>query len=161
MTIKQLLRPDMLTFIKIGEMTDFNLIGMGVSEQMLSYNPKTNTTQYIHQSNSSTSVSGYEAQLNAPTEGWAGQPVFDAVDQLAIDWEVGDKLKAQVLLVYPYKSNAATQHDATIIINEKGGAGGEALMLNYDIALNGNPVKGTAVVDKEAETATFTPTPVV
>lgn len=154
MTLKQLLRPDMLVFLKTG--TDFNLIGMGVEEQMLSYNPKTNTKGYIHQFNSTTSVTGYEASLNAPQEGWSGDPVFDWVDAKAIDFAVGSELLTEVLIVYPYKDDEATKHDAVIVINEKGGAHGESLMLNYDIHLNGDPIKGTAVVDAETDKATFT-----
>ncbi|QIK70838.1 hypothetical protein G7062_11270 [Erysipelothrix sp. HDW6C] len=156
--IKQLLRPDMLVFMNTGTTAapKFNLIGMGVEEQMLSYNPKVDTKQYIHQLNANTSVTGYEAQLNAPTEGWAGVPVFDFVDELAMKFAVGSDLNTDVLIVYPYKAFKATKHAATVIINEKGGSGGEALMLNYDISLNGDPIEGTATVDKVAETATFT-----
>lgn len=147
-------RTDMLVFMKIEE--SFNLVGMGIEEQMLSMNPKTNTKGYIHQKGSTTSVNGYEPQLNAPTEGWKGDKVFDYVDNLAIDFATGSELNTEIVIVYPYRDNAATKHDAVLVINEKGGPHGEALSLNYDIHLNGDPIKGTATVDTSDETCTFT-----
>lgn len=155
--LEQVMRPDMLVFMKVSALKNA-LIGMGVEEQMLSYNPKTNTKGYIHQLGSTTSVAGYEASLNAPTEGWKGDPVFDYVDNLAIEFAVGSQLQTDIIIVYPYRDNVATKHDAVIVINEKGGPHGEMLSLNYDIHLNGDPILGTAVVDLEEETCTFAKT---
>lgn len=154
-TLEQTNRVDMLVFLKTAD-NKHSLIGMGVEEQMLSYNPKTDTKGYIHQRGSTTSVSGYEPQLNAPTDGWKGDPVFDYVDELAIEFATGSQLQTEIIIVYPYRQNKATKHDAVLVINEKGGSHGEMLSLNYDIHLNGDPVVGTAVVDTTTETATFT-----
>lgn len=153
--LEQTHRADMLVFLKTTP-GEFSLVGMGIEDQMLSFNSQTDTKGYIHQRASTTTHTGYEPQLNAPTDGWKGDAVFDYVDNLAIEFATGDKLNTEVLIVYPYRDNVATKHDAVIVINEKGGPHGGMITLDYDIHLNGDPVMGTAVVDTEANTATFT-----
>lgn len=153
--LKQLLRPDLLVFLKT-EAETYHLMGMGLEEQVLSMNPKSDTKGYIHQTNSNTSVYGYEAQLNAPQEGWKGVPVFDWIDEKAMKFAVGSDLETEVIIVRPYRENFATKHNAVAVINEVGGSHGEPLMTDYEVHLNGDPVLGTATVNLTEETATFT-----
>ena len=60
----------------------YNIIGPGVTELSISYNPQTSTNQYIHEDVANTDMTGY--QPNAPVSGQAvpGDPVFDFVNEM-------------------------------------------------------------------------------
>lgn len=126
----------------------YELVGDGVTEQTISYNPQTEEETYIHQDNGNTEVTSYKPTIATPMTAIKGDPVFDYVDELRRKRAVLDDAKTSVCLVYLYETASgsaypAEENECTIQIDDFGGAGGESAKINFTINLNGDPVKGT------------------
>lgn len=124
------------------------LIGDGVTEQTIGYNPSTSEEVYIHQDSGSTDVESYKVSIPTPTTAIKGDEVFEYVDGLRIDRAVLADAETDIVIVYLYKDETSGAYPAeknrcSIQIDDFGGAGGESAKINYTINLKGNPIKGT------------------
>jgi len=139
------------------EEASYNIIGPGVTELSVAYNPQTSTNQYIHEDVANTDMTGY--QPNAPVTGQdvQGDPVFDFVNEMRENLPIGSDAYTDVVLVDIFSkqgagSYAATRQPVSIQIDSYGGAASDPLSIGYTINWRGNGVKGTF----NPETRTFT-----
>lgn len=65
-----------------GTAETYGIVGPGVTELSVAYNPQTSTNQYIHEDVANTDLTGY--QPNAPVTGQAvpGDTVFDFIKEM-------------------------------------------------------------------------------
>lgn len=130
------------------ETAEWALIGNGVTEQTIAYNPKTSDEVYIHQDSSTVDVESYKPNIPTPMTAIKGDPVFDYVDGLRKTRAIGADARTKICIVYLYETETtgaypAEQNDCSIQIDDFGGAGGESATINFTINLIGDAVVGT------------------
>lgn len=133
------------------------LVGDGVTEMSIAYNPQTSEVIYIHQNSGVTDVESYKPTIETPMTAMAGDEVFEFVDAIRVGRKVLSDCVTECLLVYLYKSEGdsgypAEKNACAIQIDEFGGAGGESTKLNFTLNLQGDAVQGT--FDPAAKTFT-------
>ena len=136
---------------------DYNIIGPGVTELSVSYNPQTSTNQYIHEDVANTDLTGY--QPNAPVTGQAapGDSVFDFVNEMRKTLPIGSDAYTDVVLVDIFGKQTggtygATKQPVSIQIDSYGGPASDPLSIGYTINWRGSGVNGTF----DPATKTFT-----
>ena len=130
------------------ETAEWALIGDGVTEQTIAYNPQTSDEVYIHQDSGTTDVESYKPNIPTPMTAIKGDPVFDYVDGLRKARAIGADARTKICIVYLYDTETtgaypAEQNDCSIQIDDFGGAGGESATINFTINLIGDAVVGT------------------
>lgn len=125
----------------------WSLIGDGVTEQTIAYNPQTSEEIYVHQDTGTTDVESYKPNIPTPMTAIKGDPVFDYVDGLRKSRAIGTDARTKVCIVYLYETAStgkypAEQNECSIQIDDFGGAGGESAKINFTINLIGDPVAG-------------------
>ena len=136
----------------------WSLIGDGVTEQVIAYNPQVSEEVYVHQDSGVTDVESYRLNIATPMTAIAGDPVFDFVDGLRMKRSVLADARTQCCIVYLYKESGAggspaEKSDCSIQIDDFGGAGGESAKLNFTVNLIGDPVSGSFDPSSKAFTA--------
>lgn len=126
----------------------WSLIGDGVTEQTIAYNPQTSDETYVHQDSGTTDVESYKPNIPTPMTAIQGDPVFEFVDGIRRGRKVLAEARSEVLLVYLYDTAVegaypAERNACSIQVDDFGGAGGESAKLNFTINLIGDPVVGT------------------
>lgn len=135
----------------------WSLIGNGVTEQTIAYNPQVSEETYIHQDSGTADVESYKVNIPTPMTAIKGDAVFDFVDGIRKGRKVLADARSQVCIVYLYETPTggayeAEKNDCSIQVDDFGGAGGESAKLNFTINLIGDPVIGTF----DPTTKTFT-----
>lgn len=135
----------------------WNLIGEGVTDQTINYNPQTSDEVYVHQDSGNTNVESYKPNIPTPMTAIKGDPVFDFVDVIRKGRKVLAEAESEVCIVYLYETPEtgaypAERNGCSIQIDDFGGPGGESAKINFTINLNGDPVEG----DFNPTTKTFT-----
>lgn len=130
------------------ETAEWALIGNGVTEQTIAYNPTTSDEVYIHQDSGTVDVESYKPNIPTPMTAIKGDPVFDYVDGLRKTRAIGADARTKICIVYLYETETtgaypAEQNDCSIQIDNFGGAGGESATINFTINLIGDAVVGT------------------
>lgn len=126
----------------------WNLIGEGVTEQTINYNPQTSEEIYVHQDSGNTNVESYKPNIPTPMTAIKGDPVFDYVDAIRKGRKVLADAESDVCIVYLYETATAGAYPAeknacSIQVDDFGGPGGESAKINFTINLNGDPEDGT------------------
>ena len=129
------------------EQPKWSLIGDGVTEQIIAYNPQVSEEVYIHQDSGVSDVESYRLNIATPMTAIAGDPVFDFVDKLRRRRSVLADARTQCCMVYLYgekveKGYPAERNQCAIQIDDFGGAGGESAKLNFTVNLLGDPEEG-------------------
>lgn len=124
------------------------LVGDGVTEMSITYNPQTSEVTYINQDSGVTDVEGYKPTITTPMTALLGDPVFEFVDSIRIGRKVLTDCVTECLLVYLYKNEAtgaypAEKNNCAVQIDDFGGAGGESAKLNFTLNFQGDAVQGT------------------
>ena len=130
------------------ETAEWALIGNGVTEQTIAYNPTTSDEVYIHQDSGTVDVESYKPNIPTPMTAIKGDPGFDYVDGLRKTRAIGADARTKICIVYLYETETtgaypAEQNDCSIQIDDFGGAGGESATINFTINLIGDAVVGT------------------
>lgn len=150
-TVKNKIKRSLLaTFLNTGtaETPVWSLIGDGVTEQTISYNPQTSDETYINQDSGETDVESYKPTISNPMTAIKGDDVFEFVDEIRINRKVLGECKTDILIVYLYKdaengAYPAERNACSVQIDDFGGAGGESAKLNFTINLLGDAALGT------------------
>lgn len=149
MASKKVKRSQFALFLNTGtaETPIWSLIGDGVTEMSIAYNPQTSEVVYINQDSGVTDVESYKPTIAAPMTAMAGDPVFDYVDAIRMKRKVLTDCVTECLLVYLYKDEQSGAYPAEknacgVQIDEFGGAGGESTKLSFTLNLQGNAVSG-------------------
>ena len=128
-------------------------IGKGVATQTINYNGTTSEEFRIDEDSADNDVESYAPTMDTPQTAYAGNPVFDYVDNLRIKRAIGTDAVSEVLLVYMYKPEGETgnvfvseRNDCSLLIGDFGGDGGNSNVLNYTINLKGDPKHGVVTI---------------
>lgn len=127
---------------------EWSLVGDGVTEQTIAYNPQTSDETYIHQDSGTTDVESYKPNIPTPMTAIQGDPVFTFVDGIRRGRKVLAEARSEVCMVYLYEdaedgAYPAERNVCSIQVDDFGGAGGESAKLNFTINLIGDPEIGT------------------
>lgn len=159
MTAEKVKRSKVAIFLNTGTSTTpvYSLIGEGVTEQTINYNPQTSEETYINQDSGTTSIESYKPTIPTPMTALSGDAVFDFVDNIRVSRAVLSDAEADLVIVYLYKSATAGKYPAeknacSIQIDDFGGPGGESAKINFTLNLIGDAVQGT--FDPTAKTFT-------
>lgn len=159
---KKVKRSEFAAFLNTGTtaVPVWSRMGKGITSQTISYNPANTTETYIHEDNGTTNLDSYAPTMATPQTAYAGDAVFDFVDELRQNRAVAEGATTEVLFVYIYDEESAgvykaEKNNAVISIDDFGGEGGGNVVLNYTVSLNGNPTLGTATIT--GGTVSFTP----
>lgn len=141
-----------------GSAPEWALVGEGVTELSISYNPQTNTEQYIHQDTANTELTGYQPNAPVTAQVVKGDPAFDFINEMRKKLPIGPDAHTSIVMVdifeEPTGSNyPATKQPVSIQIDTYGGPATDPLSVGYTINWLGNGEEGTFNPD----TKTFTP----
>ena len=152
-------RDQIRTFINVtpGETKSWQILGTGITDFSIDFNPQNTTEKWIINKNATTTLEGYQMSGSVTQKCYKGDAVFDYINELRRKASVGGDNETELLMVDIYDAEGsaykATQHGCTISINSYGG--GEDAVIEYTIALNGDPVVGTVTIADG--TPTFAP----
>lgn len=126
----------------------WSLIGEGVTEQTIAYNPQTSDETYVHQDSGTTDIESYKPTIPTPMTAIKGDEVFDFVDEIRKKRKVLADARSEVCIVYLYETPESGSYEAerntcSLQVDDFGGPGGESAKLNFTINLIGDPVLGT------------------
>lgn len=129
------------------ETPEWSLIGDGVTELSVSYNPQTNTEQYIHEDVARTTVTGYQPNAAVTAQAKKGDKVYDYINNMRKTLPIGDSAISEVVLVDRYEEKKpngypAQRQEVTIQIDSYGGAASDPLSIGYTINWNGVAKQG-------------------
>lgn len=149
-TVKSKIKRSLVAaFLNTGtsETPTWSMIGDGVTEQTISYNPQTSDETYINMDTGTTDVESYKPTVSNPMTAIKGDPVFEYVDEIRIDRKVLSECVTDVLFVYMYKDATtgaypAERNQCGVQVDDFGGAGGEKVKLNFTLNLQGDPTHG-------------------
>ncbi len=143
-------RSQVAIFLNTGtvETPTWSLIGDGVTDQTINYNPQTSDEVYVHQDSGNTNVESYKPTIPTPMTAIKGDAVFDFVDTIRKNRKVLSDAESEVCIVYLYETPTSSAYPAeknacSIQIDDFGGPGGESAKINFTINLNGDPVIGS------------------
>lgn len=126
----------------------WKIIGVGVEDYSISYNPQVNTTKWIIHKNATNSVDSMQIQGDVTQTCYFGDEVYDFINGLRRTASVGAKCESQVLDIDLYDENegkyAATLYNCTIAVTSYGGS--ESAEIGYSIYYNGDPKVGTVEI---------------
>lgn len=150
MAESKIMRSKLAIFMDTSENAEtpvWSLIGNGVTEQTIAYNPKASEEIYVHQDTGTTDIESYKPNIPTPMTAIKGDPVFDFVDGLRKTRAIGSDARTKICIVYLYETAStgkypAEQNECSIQIDDFGGAGGESAKINFTINLIGDPVVG-------------------
>ncbi|MBN1535943.1 MAG: hypothetical protein JW908_04365 [Anaerolineales bacterium] len=142
------------TFLNVGtpETPDYALLGDGVTNAEIQYNPQTSEETYIHEDSGTTEIESYRPTMPVEMSCVSGDDVFDFIDGLRQSRAVLDAAKTDIVNVWIYEDEGvagypAEQQEVSIQIDTFGGAGGETNKINFTINFLGDPVAGEFDVD--------------
>lgn len=143
-----------------GEAPTYKIVGNYMPTGAYDYNPQTTTETYIVNDNATSTLDSYQIAFDGEMKCAKGDAVFDYIDGLRYTVAVGDDAVSEVVLVDTYEQKGssggyrAQKFACTVSINSFGGDGGQIATISFNIAVNGDPVQGTATIS--AGTCSFT-----
>lgn len=146
-------RSAFLAFLDTSPETEgtYALIGEGVTELSISYNPQTTTEQYIHQDVANTEITGYQPNAPVTAQVVKGDKAFEYINKMRKELPVLSDAYTNVVLVDVFEEKVtngypASKQPVSIQIDSYGGAASDPLSIGYTINWRG-----------EAETGYFDP----
>lgn len=143
-------RSAFLMFMNTTPSTDatYGLIGDGVTELSVAYNPQTTTEQFIHQDVANTEITGYQPNAPVTAQAVKGDAVFDYINGLRKKLPIGKDAYTDVVYLDVFeekvesKGYPATKQPVSIQIDSYGGAATDPLSIGYTINWRGDPKEG-------------------
>ena len=138
----------------------YKIVGNYMPTGAYDYNPQTTTETYIVNDNATSTLDSYQIAFDGEMKCAKGDAVFDYIDGLRYNVAVGDDAVSEVVLVDTYEQKGssggyrAQKFACTVSVNSFGGDGGQTPTISFNIAVNGDPVQGTATIS--AGTCSFT-----
>lgn len=130
----------------------YKIVGNYMPTGAYDYNPQTTTETYIVNDNATSTLDSYQIAFDGEMKCAKGDAVFDYIDGLRYNVAVGDDAVSEVVLVDTYEQKGssggfrAQKFACTVSINSFGGDGGQIATISFNIAVNGDPVQGTATI---------------
>ena len=138
----------------------YKIVGNYMPSGSYDYNPQSTTETYIVNDNATSTLDSYQIAFDGEMKCAKGDAVFDYIDGLRYNVAVGDDAVSEVVLVDTYEQKGssggyrAQKFACAVSVNSFGGDGGQTPTISFNIAVNGDPVQGTATIS--AGTCTFT-----
>lgn len=127
----------------------YALLGVNVSELSIAYNPQTTTEQDIVSASASTDLTGYQPSASVSQSATKGDPVYDYINAMRRKRSILADAYSDIVLVDLYDAPAsgskypAEKQPVSIQIDTYGGAGTDALSIEYTLNFRGDAVWGT------------------
>lgn len=126
----------------------YELVGDGVTELSISYNPQTTTEQYIHQDTANTEITGYQPNAPVTSQVVKENAAFQFINGLRKKQSILSEAYTDIVLVDVFETASsgvypATKQPVSIQIDTYGGAATDPLSIGYTINWRGNGVEGT------------------
>lgn len=80
----------------------------------LAFNPQSTTEDYIAYETAIEEISGYQPEIPQEIALYRGDPIYDYIEDLVFDLQVGDALRVPVLLLFPPKLGTDGKLDGDI-----------------------------------------------
>lgn len=119
----------------------------------LTLNPQSTTEDYIAYETAIEEISGYQPEIQQEIALYRGDPVYDYIEDLCYDLEVGDALRVPVLLLFPPKMGADNKltgeirawqvQEARLLLSDYNSVDGK---VTFTIKLGGTYDRGTVTV---------------
>lgn len=127
----------------------WSLLGQGITEFGLEYNPQKSTEKFIIHRNATTSLESYQITGSVSQRIYKGDPCFEFINNLRRNASVGSDNETTILDVDKYDADEAgaykaTKYDCTISIT---GYLSDEAVIEYDIDYNGQPTLGTVTLE--------------
>lgn len=137
--------------------SSYALVGDGVTELSIAYNPQTNTEQYIHQDTATTTVTGYQPNAPVTAQVVKGDPAFEYINDMRQKLPIGKEAETNIVMVDVFDGGSsgsypASKQKVSLQIDSYGGAAADPLAVGYTINWIGPGTPGTF----NPETKTFT-----
>ena len=132
------------------------LLGVGITGYGISYNPQVTTEKWIIHKSATSSLDSYQKQGDVSQKCYKGEPVFEYINQIRRNSDIGAKVQTQVLDIDRYDSTVEGAYNATkseVIIAITNYMAEDAV-IEYTIYYNGDPVVGTVTFADEKPTFT-------
>lgn len=130
------------------------LLGVGITNYAIAYNPQITTEKWIINKNATSSLDSNQKQGDVSQKIYKGDPCFEFVKGLRD--KTGGDVQVKILDVDTWDgelgSYPAKQSEAILAITSYGG---EDAVIEYSIYYNGDPVEGTVTIAEGVPT--FTP----
>lgn len=124
----------------------YEIVGIGVTSYSISYNPQTETEQYIIDDSATTTVTGNQKSGDVEQRIYTDDPCFEYINGLRD--KIGSDLNTTVLDIDLYNATnsayKAKKQDCTIAITSYGGDANPTI--GYTIHYNGDPIEGTVTI---------------
>lgn len=127
---------------------DYALVGEGVTELSVSYNPQTSTNQYIHQDTANTELTGYQPNAPVTAQVVKGDAAFEYINEMRKSLPIGSDAHTDIVMVDAFETATggaypATKQPVSIQIDSYGGAASDPLSIGYTINWRGTGTPGT------------------
>lgn len=140
----------------------YELLGDGVTEAAINYNPSTSTEQYITENSGRTTLDSYAPTMPVDATAKLGDPIFAYIDGLRKDRAILDDPLTTLVNVWKYEDAIdlydlvypAEQQPVIVAINTFGGAANVPNRISFSLNYNGDPVVGTFNISTKVFTAT-------
>lgn len=132
------------------------LLGIGITGYGISYNPQVTTEKWIIHKSATSSLDSYQKQGDVSQKCYKGDPVFEYINEIRRNSDIGAKVQTQVLDIDRYDSTVEGTYNATkseVIIAITNYMAEDAV-IEYTIYYNGDPVVGTVTFADEKPTFT-------
>ena len=129
------------------ESDTYALVGDGVTELSISYNPQTTTEQYIHQDVATTEVTGYQPNAPVTAQVIKGDEAFEYINSLRKKLPVLSDAYTDIVMFDAFETDEGGEYPATkqpvaIQIDSYGGAASDPLSIGYTINWRGQAEDG-------------------
>lgn len=131
-----------------GESRTYEMIGDGVTDLSITYNPQTRTEQFINQDSADTSVTGYQPNAPVTQQAKKGNLVFEFVNALRKSRSIGEDAETTIVTVDAFEEATegaypAEQQKVSVQIDSFGGPASDPLSIGYTLNYKGDAVLGT------------------
>lgn len=155
-------RSQVKTFINIkpSGTADYALLGEGITNLSVNYNPQVSEEQYIHEDTGTSEIESYRPSIPIEMKAIEDDEAFEFLDDIRQARAVLDAAKTDIVNVWLYEGGTmgeypAEKQEVAVQVDEFGGEGGTSLNFNVTLLYVGDPVLGTF----NPTTAVFTPNP--
>ena len=127
---------------------NYALVGDGVTELSISYNPQTNTEQYIHQDTANTELTGYQPNAPVTAQVVKGDAAFEYINDMRKRLPIGSDAHTDIVMVDVFETNTggsypSSKQPVSIQIDSYGGAASDPLSIGYTINWRGSGTTGS------------------
>lgn len=132
----------------------WGLLGIGITDYSISYNPQITTEKWIIHDNASSSLDSNQKEGGVTQRMYKGDPCFEYVNGLRD--KIGGDVQTHILDIDMWDGTGSTykakMSDALIAVTSYGG---EDASIEYTLYYNGDPIEGTVTIADGKPT--FTP----